>query len=104
MSWIHVHDWLSIVQWALATHNVSGALNLTAPHPVTNAEFARTLARVLGRPALVRVPSFALRLLLGEMADALVLGGRRVLPDTAQKMGFVFRYPTLEPALRELIG
>ena len=102
VSWIHLHDWLAMVKWALTSAGVSGPINLTAPFPVTNAEFARTLGRVLGRPAWLRTPAFALRLVLGEMADALVLGGQRVLPDAAQKQGFVFRYPTLEPALRDI--
>jgi uncharacterized protein (TIGR01777 family) len=102
ISWIHVRDWVALVQWALTTPAVSGPINVTAPHPVTNAEFSRTLGRVLGRPAWLKAPAFALRLLLGEMADALVLGGQRVLPEAAEKLGFVFRYPTLEPALREI--
>ena len=75
---------------------------MTAPGPVTNDEFSRTLGRVLGRPSWLKAPAFALRLVLGEMADALILGGQRVLPEVAQRRGFVFRYPTLEPALREI--
>jgi uncharacterized protein (TIGR01777 family) len=102
ISWIHLRDWVALVQWALTTPSVHGPINVTAPHPVTNAEFARTLGRVLGRPSWLKAPSFALRLLLGEMADALVLGGQRVLPDAAGKLGFVFRYPTLEPALADI--
>ncbi len=91
-----------MVTWALASPAVTGALNVTAPAPVTNEEFSRTLARVLHRPSWLRAPAFALRLALGEMADALVLGGQRVLPDVATRNGFVFRYPTLESALREI--
>jgi uncharacterized protein (TIGR01777 family) len=102
ISWIHLHDWLEIVKWAIANSRVSGPLNVTAPGAVTNAEFARTLGRVLGRPAWLKTPAFALRLLLGEMADALVLGGQRVVPDAARKQGFVFRYEALEPALRQI--
>jgi uncharacterized protein len=102
ISWIHVDDWVAMVRWALATPDVSGALNVTSPVPVTNEEFARTLARVLGRPSWLKAPAFALRLVLGEMADALVLGGQRVLPDVAQRHGFVFRYPALETALRDI--
>jgi uncharacterized protein len=102
MSWIHLHDWVAMVKWALATQDVAGPLNVTAPGPVTNDEFSRTLGRVLGRPSWLKAPSFALRLVLGEMADALVLGGQRVLPEVAQQGGFVFRYPALEPALREI--
>lgn len=102
MSWIHLHDWIEIVKWAIANPGVSGPLNATAPGAVTNAEFARTLGGVLGRPAWLKTPAFALRLLLGEMADALVLGGQRVVPDAAQRLGFVFRYEALEPALTQI--
>jgi uncharacterized protein (TIGR01777 family) len=102
MSWIHLHDWVEMVIWALTTPTVTGALNVTAPAPVTNAEFARTLGRVLRRPAFIRTPAFPLRLALGEMADALILEGRRVLPEAALQHGFVFRYPTLEAALRQI--
>jgi uncharacterized protein (TIGR01777 family) len=102
MSWIHLHDWVAMVKWALTNDAVAGPLNVTAPGPVTNEEFSRTLGGVLGRPSWVRAPSFALRLVLGEMAEALVLGGQRVLPDVAQRRGFVFRYPTLEAALKQI--
>lgn len=103
MSWIHVYDWVEMVRWAMATPEVSGPLNVTAPFPVTNQEFAQTLGRVLHRPASLRAPAFAVRLALGEMADALVLGGQRVIPERASQGGFVFRYPTLEPALQEAL-
>jgi uncharacterized protein (TIGR01777 family) len=102
MSWIHLHDWIEIVKWAIANPGVSGPLNVTAPGAVTTAEFARTIGRVMGRPAWLKTPAFALRLLLGEMADALVLGGQRVVPDAARRLGFVFRYEALEPALRQI--
>ena len=102
VSWIHLHDWIAMVKWALATQSVSGPLNVTAPGPVTNEEFSQTLGRALGRPSWLRAPSFALRLVLGEMADALVLGGQRVLPEVAQRRGFVFRHPTLDAALKQI--
>jgi uncharacterized protein (TIGR01777 family) len=102
MSWISVTDWVGMVRWALSTSSVSGPLNLTAPSPVTNAQFARVLGRVLHRPALIPAPSFALRIALGEMADALILGGQRVLPAKAQALGFEFAHTTLEPALRDI--
>jgi hypothetical protein len=103
LSWIHREDWTAMVRWALATDMVSGPLNATAPNPVTNLEFARTLGRVLHRPAIVPAPAFALRLMLGEMADAL-LTGERVFPEKAHSLGFEFRYPLLEPALRAIYG
>jgi uncharacterized protein len=103
MSWIHVDDWVAMVRWALATDGVSGAINLTAPAPVTNAEFAHALGRALHRPSFMRTPAFALRMLLGEeMAEALVLGGQRVLPARAEAMGYSFRYATLESALSDI--
>jgi hypothetical protein len=102
MSWIHLHDWVATVKWALASQHIAGPLNVTAPEPVTNEDFSRSLGRVLGRPAWLKAPSFALRLMLGEMADALILGGQRVLPAVAQQHGFAFQYPTLESALRQI--
>jgi uncharacterized protein (TIGR01777 family) len=101
-AWIHRHDWVTMAAWALRTPAVSGPLNVTAPNPVTNREFARTLGRVLHRPAFMPAPGFALRLALGEMADALLLTGARVIPSRAQAMGFPFQFPTLEPALRAI--
>jgi NAD dependent epimerase/dehydratase family enzyme len=83
---------------------VSGPLNLTAPTPVTNAELARTLGRVLSRPSFVPAPAFAIRLALGELADALILGGQRVLPARVQALGYEFTHETLEAALREIYG
>jgi uncharacterized protein (TIGR01777 family) len=103
-SWIHRHDWVNIVSFALKAPSVSGPLNLTAPHPVTNREFARTLGRVLHRPAFMPAPAFAMRLALGEMADALLLTGQRVLPAAAQAHGVHFEYSTLEAALRAIYG
>ncbi len=100
--WIHRDDWVRMVAWALQTPPVSGPLNVTAPNPVPNREFARTLGRVLGRPSIVPAPAFALRLALGEMADALLLTGKRVIPAQAQALGFRFEYPELERALREI--
>ena len=90
-----------MVRWAIANASVTGPLNATAPNPVTNLEFARTLGRVLRRPAIVPAPAFALRLALGEMADV-VLGGQRVIPAKAQSLGFAFQYPVLEAALRAI--
>lgn len=101
VSWVHLADWVEMTRWALATAAVTGPLNVTAPHPVTNRELATALGRALGRPALLPAPAFALRLALGEMADA-VLFGQRVLPAKAQALGFAFRYPELDAALRDL--
>ena len=104
LSWVHLDDWVELARWALTSDTVAGPLNLTAPEPVTNGEFARTLGRALRRPAIMPAPAFALRLLLGEMADAMVLGGQRVLPAKAQSLGFAFRYPRLDAALAAIYG
>ena len=101
VSWVHRDDWTAMVSWALTTEAVSGPLNITAPNPVTNGEFARMLGRVLRKPALMPAPAFALRAVLGEMADALVTG-QRVLPAKASELGFGFSYPLLESALRAI--
>ncbi len=75
-------------------------MNGTAPNPVTNREFAGALGRALHRPAFLPAPSFALKLMLGEMADALLLSGQRAIPAKAQRLGFTFRYATLDDGLR----
>ena len=100
--WIHRNDWITMTAWALRTTAVTGPLNITAPNPVTNREFAQTLGRVLRRPAFMPAPGFALRLALGEMADALLLTGARVIPAHAQALGFHFEFPTLEPSLQSI--
>ena len=101
MPWIHVEDWTAMVDWLISDERASGAFNVSAPEPVTNRDFTRTLGRVLGRPALFVAPAFVLQMALGELASAL-LTGQRALPACAEQHGFRFSYPTLEPALRSL--
>jgi len=101
-SWIHIDDWIRMVRWAIHEAAVNGPLNVTAPAPATNRELANALGRALRRPAVAPAPAFALRLLLGEMADALILSGQRVLPAKATRGGFQFRYPDLESALQQI--
>jgi uncharacterized protein (TIGR01777 family) len=103
MPWIHRQDWVDLVRFLVANPAASGAINATAPSPVTNAEFTKTLGRVLRRPAFLPTPAFALRLVLGEMADALLLTGQRVVPAAAQRSGYRFAYQGLESALRDLL-
>jgi uncharacterized protein (TIGR01777 family) len=100
--WIHRQDWIDLVRFAIANTDVAGPLNATAPTPVTNAEFARELGRALGRPSFMKAPAFALKLLLGEMAEGLLLTGQRAIPAKAERLGFTFSYPTLAPALAAL--
>lgn len=102
MSWIHIQDQVRAMVALLEDPRASGVYNLTAPEPLTNADFTRTLARVLRRPYWIPVPEFALRLLLGEMSS-LVLDGQRVIPARLMQAGFVFQYPALEAALRDLV-
>ncbi len=102
--WIHRDDWIGLVQWAIASPAVRGAINATAPHPVTNAEFARALGRAIHRPAFMPAPGFALKLVLGEMADALLLSGQNAVPDAAKRAGFSFRYSDVNDALRAIFS
>ncbi len=103
-SWISVEDEIRALAHLLEG-DLAGPVNLVAPHPVTNAEFTRVLADILNRPALVKVPRFALNLVLGEeAAEALGFGSTRVLPDRLVQSGFEFCHPTLESALRSLLG
>ena len=97
--WIHRTDWVDLVCWAVRTRSVSGGINATAPTPVRNKEFARALGRALHRPAFMPAPGFALRLLLGEMADGLLLSGQRAVPAKAEALGFSFTYTQLDDAL-----
>jgi len=103
MSWIHREDLARLMAWALEKEELRGVVNGTAPGAVTNAQFTRVLARVLRRPAVFPVPEFVLKLAFGEMARVL-LESQRVKPEVAEEKGFVFKYPDLEPALRELLG
>jgi len=97
--WIHREDWINLVCWVLRSPAATGAINATAPAPVTNAEFARALGRALHRPAFMPAPAFALRLILGEMADALLLSGQRAIPAKAERLGFSFTYTRVDDAL-----
>ncbi|BCX81968.1 conserved hypothetical protein [Methylomarinovum caldicuralii] len=102
LAWIHIDDHVRASEFLLAHPTLSGPFNVTAPHPVTNAEFTATLARLLKRPAFFHVPASVLRLLMGEMAEIL-LGSQRAVPKRLQEAGFQFRFQTLEPALRAIL-
>lgn len=99
--WIHAEDWVSMVAWLIREERATGSFNATAPAPVTNREFTRTLGRVLRRPAVWHLPAFMLRAVLGEMSTMIVTG-QRALPAHAEHLGFRFTHRTLEPALRSL--
>ncbi len=103
MSWIHQEDLFNIFSLLLSDREISGPVNCVAPNPVRNAEFAKILARTLGRPVVLpAVPAFLLRTLLGEFANV-VLKGQRVIPKRLMETGFSFRFPTLQQALEDLI-
>jgi hypothetical protein len=102
MSWIHVEDLVGLLMF-LMSNAAGGPVNATAPHPVTNAEFSRTLGRALGKPAFLPAPGFAMKLMLGEMAEELLLTGQRVLPRRAQSLGFHFRFPFIAGALNDIL-
>jgi uncharacterized protein (TIGR01777 family) len=102
--WIHRQDWIDLVRFALVTPGITGSLNATAPNPVPNAAFARALGRALHRPALLPAPGFALKLLLGEMAQALLLSGQRAVPAKAQRHGYTFAFADVDGALRALFN
>lgn len=103
-SWISLPDEVGLIRHAIDTAGLSGPMNATAPHPATNAEITKTLAKVLNRPAIVPVPAFALSVVMGkELTDEVIMAGQRVLPEVAQTSGYAFRHPTLEEGLRAAI-
>jgi NAD dependent epimerase/dehydratase family enzyme len=104
MSWVSLEDAVGAVDLALTDTRLEGPINVTAPEPVTNREFTRTLARVLSRPAAFVVPEPALRLALGKMADGTLLSSARVLPARLMEAGYRFAHPDLESALRHVLG
>ena len=102
MPWIHKTDWVRMVTWTIATEGAGGPINATGPQPLTNREFAKALGRALKRPSVLPAPAFALRLALGEMADALLLSGQRALPVRAVDLGFSFQYANIDEALADI--
>lgn len=102
-SWIHPADEVAAIRFLIEHERASGPFNLVAPQPSTNAEFAKALGKVMGRPSWLPVPAFALKLALGEVAST-VLEGQRALPGKLLDLGFEFRYPDAEAALRDLLG
>ena len=103
MSWIALDDVVGAIKFVMEDNSVSGPVNFVAPNPVTNAEFTSTLGRVLSKPTIFPVPAFAARIAFGEMADALLLSSQRVDPRVLQDKGYLFNWPTLEPALTKIV-
>ena len=104
ISWISIDDMISAMLHALTCDTLSGPVNIAAPEPVTNAELMRTLATVIGRPLLPGIPARMLKALYGQMASEVLLGGCRVATDKLQQSGYTFRHPSLETALKTLLG
>ncbi|QNI31279.1 TIGR01777 family protein [Alloacidobacterium dinghuense] len=104
MSWIALPDLVSAVFHIIDAPECSGPINMVAPMPVTNSEFTRTLAHVLHRPAVIPAPAFALRAVVGEMADEALLASARVIPAQLVEDGFQFKYPQVAPALESLLA
>lgn len=104
MSWVHIADAARAMRHLLNSPGAAGPYNITAPNPVSNREFAQALGRALGRPAVLPVPAFALRLMFGKMADEALLSGVRALPRRLLESGFTFSFPELPAALASLVG
>jgi len=103
MSWVHIDDEVGIMLWALDNERVSGVVNSTAPNPVTNSGLSRAIGRALHRPAAMPVPGFVLDLKFGREFGEVLRGGQRVVPRRALDLGYEFRYPEIDPALKSLL-
>lgn len=103
MSWIHMDDIIGMIRLAIDNESVKGAINGTAPNPVTNKQFSKTLGKVLKRPAIFPMPAFVVKLLFGQMGEELLLAGQRVVPNKITQAGYEFVYPKLEDALRDAV-
>jgi uncharacterized protein (TIGR01777 family) len=103
-SWIHVEDLVGAIHHILKTDRLEGPVNVVAPTPVTNAEFTKTLASILSRPAIFPMPAFAARLAFGQMADELLLASQRVDPAKLTASGYAFQYSDLRASLQNLLG
>ena len=104
MSWIALDDVIVGIKFALANESARGPVNFVSPNPVTNAEFTKTLGKALSRPTIFPIPSFAIKLMFGEMGEALLLGGQRVAPVRLVGGGFEFSYPQLQAALGHILA
>jgi len=104
MSWITLADMVGAIKFAIENDSLHGPVNLTAPNPVDNTEFTKVLGRVIKRPTIAPLPGFAAKLIFGEMADAILLSGTKVLPTKLTEAGYTFTHATLEPALRDVMS
>jgi uncharacterized protein (TIGR01777 family) len=104
LSWIHLEDEVRAIKYLLERKDLTGAINLSAPNPLTYKDFFKTLGNVMNRPSWFHVPGFLLKLVLGEMADGLILTGQRAIPKKLSDAGFEFNYPEIETALKEILS
>ncbi|MBA4493646.1 TIGR01777 family oxidoreductase [Paenactinomyces guangxiensis] len=103
VSWVALEEVPLIVEHLIKEDSISGPVNMVGPQPVSNEEFTRQLGDALGRPAIFPLPAFAMRMIFGEMADALLLGGCHIIPRKLQESGYVFTYPDLKETLRHIL-
>ena len=104
ISWVHIDDVIGAFSFLLSKPDIQGAFTITSPNPVSQAEFARTLATAMHRPLLLKTPPFIIRTLFGEMGDCLLLKGQRVIPKRLNESGYEFCYPILSDALNHEFG
>jgi uncharacterized protein (TIGR01777 family) len=102
--WIHLSDEVGILAWALDTEGVSGVVNGTAPNPVTNKDWSKALGKTLGRPAVLPIPGIAVEVKFGKEFGKVAQGGQRVLPRSTEELGYAFKFPHIDGALRDLVG
>lgn len=103
ISWIHMADQVGAIRYLIDNQAARGVFNLSSPNPVTNKEFAQTIGKVMRRPSFIPVPEFAFRTMFGEVSTV-VVDGQRVHPKRLQEIGYQFKFPELEPAVRETLG
>ena len=104
MSWISIDDVVRIIEYTLENESLSGPVNAVAPNPVTNSQFTSSLGKVLCRPTIFPVPEFGAKLVFGEMAEELMLASSKVMPRKLENSGFEFNQPTIEGALKHVLG
>jgi uncharacterized protein (TIGR01777 family) len=102
MSWIHIKDLCNIIMYIIKNKNIEGPVNATAPNPLQNKDFSKSLAKALSRPMFLTMPSFIVKIMFGEMGEALLLNGQRVSPNKLTKAGYSFEFDNLEEALDDL--
>ncbi len=104
MSWIHLEDIVGLIRFAINNESISGPINGTAPEPVTNKNFTKTLGKTLRRPAIFPMPAFVVKLLFGQMGEELLLAGKQIVPKKMTQAGFQFKYSRLENALKDILA